>query len=579
MYNYISNDFILTLISTSNMVEIISSIISLKRIGNYYKACCPFHEEKNPSFTINIDKDFYFCFGCKSHGNIVDFLMKFYKFNFIESIKRLAEINGVKLIYKSKSKKIFTLNSKKKKFYYLMNKMNKFYHLSLLNSKDLEFVRVFLFNRGLTIKIIKKFFIGYSSVVLFNNFISTLKYKDIVFLLKLDVLSKKKCLYDKLCNRIIFPIMDVNENIVAFGGRSINDRSFCKYLNSSSNIFFSKIDVLYGLNYVIKNNFIIKKILVVEGYTDVIMLNQYGFNYVVGLLGSNIHEKQIRMLFYHTNKIIFCFDGDTTGLNSSKRILKKLFKYIDENKSVYFVILPLGEDPDSLIRKEGKYIFKKRIKNSQSIFDFLFESVSEKLDMFSLQDKSYFVNCIIKFISIINSKIMKIFLYQKLMSFVGVNNLSFFINSYLNFSLSNKLKYNSMIFLRYLITILLKKPKFSNLINVKDILFKNINIPLLNIFFNIVVLCLNNKNISLEEIIGFYENKKISVYLRILISRYFFFLDNKNIKFIFINLLNKFKIFIIDRKLNNMLVKEKYYGLTRKEKEKVWFLLKLKTLN
>ncbi len=572
---YISNDFIKNLINNTSIVKVISSKINLKKIGEKYKSFCPFHIEKNPSFIVDDSKNFYYCFGCKSYGNVIDFLMNYYNINFIDSIKELAYINGVNLVFSNsfKKKEYFNFLLKKKYFYNLILELNNFYHKSLLYNKKLLFVKKFLFNRGLNIDLIKRFSIGYSSVYLFNEWIYGLNYYKKNRLLKFKILFRdnKGRLYDKLYNRIIFPIYNLYNKIIAFGGRSLNKNCFSKYINSSNNIFFSKKNCLYGLNYIKKKNNV-NRILVVEGYMDVISLYKFKINYSVGLLGSFINNEQIKTLYFYTDKIIFCYDGDSSGLNSCKKTINLVLNYISETKESYFIFLPNNEDPDSIINKEGKSNFENRINNSLSIFKALFKLFFLDYNLLWINEsKFFFIKKVFYFISKIKSPLMKLYIRKKLFFEFGINDYK--LNNYIYLK---KINLKFTIF-RCLISLLLKKTNLSNLVNIHDKLF-NINIPGLLIFLNIVILCINNKNITFYEIIKFFRNKKIRFYLEFLFF-WNFLPPNSNYKLIFLDLLKKLKIFIIDKRLNKFILKDEIYGLNLEEKKIVWYLVKLKNLN
>ncbi len=347
MMKYISKFFIRNLILSSDIKKIISGKINLKKIGGRYKAICPFHQENNPSFIINEIKKYYYCFGCKVHGNIVDFLMNYNKISFIDSIKELAVLTGLKLVYSNnRNINYFLYDNNNCIFYKYMVRINSIYVNTLFNKNNKFFIKK-LFDRGLNFDSIKEYSLGYSSFYKISKLINTYSHKEINILLKFGVFFKKNNhINDRFLNRITFPIYDINGRIIAFGGRSLSKENISKYINSVSNIFFSKKNCIYGLYNILKKNiFKLDKILVVEGYIDVIMLNQFGIKYTVGLLGTSISDIQIKILFKYTNKIIFCYDGDLSGIESSKRIISKLIDYIDEKKSFYFIFLPFGEDP------------------------------------------------------------------------------------------------------------------------------------------------------------------------------------------------------------------------------------------
>ncbi len=579
MVKYISKKFIIDLISSSDIVKIISSEINLKLYGNKYKSYCPFHIENNPSFIVNKEQKFYYCFGCKVHGNVIDFLMNYYKINFIESVKKLAYINNTVILYENNFNYDLNLFKVSNNFFYeFMKDINKFYNNCLLFNEDSKLARNLLFSRGLDLEIINKFSLGYSSVFSINKFIYLYDKNKLDKLLNFGVLAKNSegKIYDKLYGRITFPIWNLYGKIIGFGGRSVKENIISKYVNSSSNIFFSKKKCLYGLYNIKKKN--LKKLLIVEGYLDVLTLNKFGIYYVVGLLGTNIYNDQIKILFKYTNNIIFCYDGDNVGIDSYKKIIMIISSYLSEKKKVYFMIIPKNYDPDTLIRKEGKFKFEDRINKSKHIFDFLFEYISLEYNLFTYCGKIKFANFVLNFISNINSNLLKVFLCQKLGDIVGItdfNQLSKLVVS--NFNINNRINIKFKV-LRYLIFLLLNNPYLSNLVNLSDnLFFGKVNISGLLLFLDIVNICIYNNNILFKNILNKYKKKNIKYYLNILFNWNYLNL-NKNIELVFIDNLNRLKILIINKKLEKMILKEKKIGLNENEKIKIWNLLKLKNL-
>ncbi len=571
---YISKFFINNLLLSTDIVKLISSKIELKKIGTTYKCRCPFHEEKNPSFIVNEEKKFFYCFGCKIYGSSIDFLMKFYNIDFLESIKELANFNGVKLIFNKdiKNNKFF---KKKKKYYRLTYYLAKVYNNILLKNIKLNFIKNFILNRNLNIEIIEKFFIGYSS----SNLLNFLDEEKIFFLVKLGFLIKNKNgnIYDMLCNRIIFPIFNIYGDIVAFGGRSLDKKFNYKYINTSKNFFFLKKDCLYGLNLVLKKKRKLDKIIVVEGYIDVISLHKHKIFYAVGLLGSSICKNQIKILYFYTNILFFCFDGDKVGLKSIKKTVKLLLFFTNEIKKSYFIFLPKGEDPDSIIEKEGVKKFKKRIKKAKSIFNVLFRIYLFKENIYSYERKIYFSKKILFLINKINSPIIRLFLIRKLCLKVGLDKNDLDYSNNLNFSNFKKKKNIFIILIRYLISLLLKNLNLSKLINIYDFILNFFRKPILCLFLKIVNLCILNNIFSFNKILNKFSKKFIRFYLESLFLKRYFPI-NINDKLCFLKILDKLKIILIDMKLNIILNNKMFYKLNLKEKKKIWYLIKLKNL-
>ncbi len=575
---YVSRDFINELLLLTDIVKLISSKINLLKIGLKYKCCCPFHKENNPSFIVNREQKFFYCFGCKVYGNAIDFLMKFNNFSFLDSIKFLADFNGIKLVFNKNinfsKKKIYNI----KIFYFkLMNFLSQLYHNFLIKNKDLNNIKIFFTKRKLNFKVIKKFVIGYSSPKLLKYLLNYLGEKNINFLIKFGLLVKDKNnnIYDRLNNRIIFPIFDIYGRVIAFGGRSINNKNIIKYINSTKNIFFSKKKCLYGLNYIRNIKKKIKNIFIVEGYIDVITLHQFGFKNAVGLLGSCINSEQIKILYFYTNILIFCFDGDEVGVKSIKKTLKLLLFFVNEIKKSYFIFLPKGYDPDSLIKKKGKEFFHKYVKEAKSIFYVLFKIYLFKDNIFFYEKKIYSFKKILFLINRIKSPIIKFFLNRELCLKTGLekNNLNYFDNlKYKEIKFKNN---KFIIIIRYLISLLLKNLFLSKLVNIYDNILNFSKIPILNLFLNIVNLCILNKIFVFHKILTKFSKNFIRFYLEYLFLKNYFSIDI-NDKLYFLNFLEKLKIFLIDLKLNNIFKKKIFCDLNLEEKKKIWYLIKLK---
>jgi DNA primase len=371
--NYMSGKipkyFINELLSRTDIVELINTRLNLKKYGKNYQTRCPFHQDKTPSFTVNHEKQFYYCFGCNAHGNAIDFLINYEHLNFVESIEELSIIHGMPIPFENNHCNVLYL--KKQKFYLLMETLCKLYqkniHLNKLASE-------YLFKRGINKKMIEIFLIGYSDVswhIFSDKFnINELLEQDLLNH-KIITINKTGYKYDIFQGRIIFPIQDHHGRIIAFGGRSI-DNTLPKYLNTQETTIFRKGKTIYGLYQIKKTCIKPKYLLVVEGYIDVITLTQYDINYVVSSLGTSTTSEHIKLLFQYTNTVIYCYDGDQAGQNAAWRTLIKALPHISDQKNLKFILLPNNEDPDAIIRKEGRENFQKRIDHAVTMSRFFF---------------------------------------------------------------------------------------------------------------------------------------------------------------------------------------------------------------
>ncbi len=571
---YVSRSFIKDLLFRTDIVKLISSKINLCKVGNRYKCYCPFHKENNASFIVDKEKKFFYCFGCKIYGNSIDFLMKFNNINFLESIIELSKFNGVELIL-NKNKDINKFNKIKKKYFKLMLILTKIYHKFLLFNININLIKKFFLYRNINLDMIKKFFLGFSNFNLLKYLIKFFDKKELEFLIKFNILFKDKQgnIYDRFYNRIIFPIFDLYGRVIAFSGRSLVNNNI-KYINSSKNIFFSKKNCLYGLNY-IKKKTRLNKIFIVEGYIDVISLHKFNFLNTVGLLGSSINLEQIKILYFYTDVLFFCFDGDNTGFSAIKKTLKLLLFFINEKRKSYFIFLPKGEDPDSILRKNDKNKFNKYIKNAKSILDVLFDIYLFKKNFMMYEERFIYIKKILFLINRINSPIIKWFLNRKLCLKIGLE------NSYLD-NLKNlkfkriKFKNNKYILIiRYLISLLLKNLFLSKLVNIYDKIFYFSKISNLGLFLNIISLCVLNKIYTFNKILEKFSRNFLRFYLEYLFLKNYFS-NNINDKLYFLNFLKKLKNFLIDRKLNLIFKKGFLSDFSLKKKKKIWYLIKLK---
>ncbi|WP_343188254.1 DNA primase [Buchnera aphidicola (Ceratoglyphina bambusae)] len=438
MLEKIPKNFINELLHNTNIVEIINSKMKVKKIGKNYYSLCPFHNEKTPSFSISYEKQFYYCFGCHVHGNAIDFLMNYEKINFIESIKELSELNGMKIPYE-KNKNYEKENNQKNELHKILHKVLKKYKKNILKEKNKN-IKKYLFNRGINEKSIKIFSLGYSCNIIKKykkNIYNDKKYKKKLIESGILYKNKKNILCNRFINRIMFPIKNINGKINGFGGRSTSIQ-FPKYINSPETKIFQKRNNLYGLYELYKYNKKIKKIIIVEGYFDVIKLHQNYIKYTVSTLGTSINQNTIKKLFRISDTLIYCYDGDIAGKKAAWKTLEISLPCIYDNKILKFIFLPKGEDPDSIIQKEGRKKFKMRIKKALPMSEFLFEKLIKNVNLLIPEEKSKFSNVIIKMIEKIPGKMIKTFLKKKLKNKLGILDIYKFNNFFLKKKVKKK---------------------------------------------------------------------------------------------------------------------------------------------
>ena len=379
MGSSIPREFIDQLVSDSDIVAVLSNYLKLTKRSSNYITHCPFHDEKTPSFTVSPQKQIYHCFGCGKGGNVITFLQEYEGLNFVEAVERLAEFNNVNVPRSSNS------NRPDHSEIYELNNMIADFYFSALKNKKYEFVVDYLKQRGVNGETAKKFTIGYADFDQ-HDLLAKLKEKfsEETILKSGNFLKNEKGIYPFYRKRLMFPIKNHSGNIIGFGGRTIDD-SLPKYLNSKDSPFFNKSRELYGFNNA-KQDHKSDYFIVTEGYMDVIMLSQHDVNNAVASLGTAFSLAHLQNLFKLKKKIVFCFDSDEAGLKAAWRSFQFSLNQIFEDRTIRFLFLPEGEDPDSYIQKNGRKEFEKRISRSMQLESFAFQYLKRGRDLNSPED-------------------------------------------------------------------------------------------------------------------------------------------------------------------------------------------------
>lgn len=385
MAGRIPESFIDDVLARTDIVELINSRIALKKAGKNYSACCPFHQEKTPSFTVSPDKQFYYCFGCGASGNAIGFLMDYERLGFVEALKSLADTAGLEVPTDDHPPQ-----QNYKALYDILEFSQRYYAHELKHSKYRNKAVNYLKNRGLTGSIAKQFGLGYAPPG-WDNLITGLQKNSqslhSAFDAGLIIHKNENRYYDRFRDRIMFPIRDGRGRIIAFGGRVLGDDK-PKYLNSPETPVFRKNEELYGLYECKQSSKKLEKFLIVEGYMDVIALAQNDIHYAVATLGTATSKNHLEKLFRLASEIIFCFDGDEAGLRAANRAMEICLPCMKDGRQIKFSFLPENEDPDSMVRKEGKELFEHRISQGKTLTDYFFDYLSEKTDINTIDGKA-----------------------------------------------------------------------------------------------------------------------------------------------------------------------------------------------
>lgn len=385
MADIIPRDFIELLLAKIDLVDLINTQIPLrKKSGSNYFARCPFHNEKSASFSVSQPKQFYYCFGCGAHGNAIDFMMQHDRLSFPEAVEALARLAGMEVPRSHAENKS---DNSLPALYDLMEKIAANYYTQMSSSeRAIEYLK----NRGISGAIAKEFHLGYAPSGwqhVLNAFGKTADEQKKLLETGLIIRKTEGGYYDRFRDRIMFPIHDYRGRMIGFGGRVL-DKGEPKYLNSPETLLFQKGHELYGLWQAIKKNRTLKSALIVEGYMDVIALFQHDITYAVATLGTATTAHHIDRLVRYTSEIIFCFDGDEAGRTAAWRALQVIFPIIQDHLQIRFLFLPDGEDPDSLIRKEGKANFEKRITSALTLSAFFFQTLLKESDLNTIEGRA-----------------------------------------------------------------------------------------------------------------------------------------------------------------------------------------------
>ncbi|HEY9018634.1 DNA primase [Thiomicrospira sp.] len=380
----IPRDFIDSLLSRADIVEVINQRVPLKKAGATFKACCPFHQEKTPSFNVNPQKQFYHCFGCGASGDALKFVMEYEGLSFVEAVESLAAQLGLNVPRQKQTPQAAKKIEHARDLYDVMALVAKFYRQQLRDHSASEQAKNYLRQRGLTSDIAKAFLIGFAPPG-WDSLVSGLKADKQLKaeLIELGMLVEKDAdkLYDRFRNRIMFPIRDGRGRIVGFGGRVLSSEEQPKYLNSPETPIFHKSYALYGLYELRQARQSFDHIIVVEGYMDVVALAQFGVRNVVATLGTATTVDHLQMLFRQVDEVVFCFDGDSAGLKAAWKALELAMPMMEQTRSVKFLFLPDGEDPDSVVRKEGADGFKLRAQQALTLSQFWLQGLQNRLSV------------------------------------------------------------------------------------------------------------------------------------------------------------------------------------------------------
>ena len=424
MAGLIPQSFIDDMLDRLDIVDVVDSRVKLRKTGKNYSACCPFHDEKTPSFTVSPEKQFYYCFGCGASGNALGFVMDYERLSFPEAVESLARLTGLEVPREVQTEAQAKREQEKRSIYTLLEKADEFYQQQLRHHPSKLQAVNYLKNRGLDGKTAKAYGVGFAPPG-WDNLLKALGQndEDKHLLIEGGMLihqEQEKKLYDRFRHRIMFPIRDTRGRVIGFGGRVLGDDK-PKYLNSPETPVFHKGQELYGLYEARLAYRELPRLLVVEGYMDVVSLAQFGIGYGVATLGTACGPDHLDRAFKYTNEVVFCFDGDKAGRSAAHRALEASIDTMIDGRTVKFLFLPEGEDPDTLVRQIGPEKFERMIELAVPFEDYLFDAVAEGINIRTMEGRATFSKRAAPLLDRLPKGVFRELMFESLATRTGLN--------------------------------------------------------------------------------------------------------------------------------------------------------------
>ncbi|MUK90970.1 DNA primase [Aliivibrio fischeri] len=582
MAGHIPRSFIDELLNRHDIVDIIDARVKLKKQGKNYGACCPFHNEKSPSFSVSQEKQFYHCFGCGVHGNAIDFLMEFDRLEFVEAIEELASMLGLDVPREQRSgfnapSSGPTANSEQKRSLYdLMGGISQFYRSQLKSAANIHAIN-YLKDRGLSGEIVQKFGIGYIAdewELVKNNFGRDKASQDALVSGGMLIESDNGRRYDRFRGRVMFPIRDRRGRVIGFGGRVIGEGT-PKYLNSPETPIFHKGKELYGLYEALQAYKDLPQALIVEGYMDVVALAQYGVDYAVASLGTATTGDHMQLLFRQTSTVVCCYDGDRAGREAAWRAMEQALPYLNDGRQLKFMFLPDGEDPDTYIRQYGKEAFEQEVANAESLINFMFRTLVDQIDTSTREGKAKLTTLAVPLIDKVPGGTLRLYLREQLGKTLGILD-----ESQLQQLISKQgavepkriaqpeIKRTAM---REVITLLLQNPELAQLVPDLESV-KEIPLPGLSLFLQLLESCRHNPHITTGLLLEYWRGDKNEKLLSRL-AAWELPIDQDNIQDVFMDSLDSVLAQCINQQIESLQTKERTLGLSVEEKRELLALM------
>ncbi|QBY03724.1 DNA primase [Thalassotalea sp. HSM 43] len=583
MAGLIPRSFIDDLLARTDIVDLVESRVPLKKAGKNYQACCPFHSEKSPSFTVSRDKQFYHCFGCGAHGNAISFVMEYDRLEFVDAIEELAGFHGMEVEREqthqspAELKKAQLAHRQKQDDYELLGQISQFYQKNLRQHADSAMVIEYLKGRGLTGEVAKQFSIGYSAdswddmMKVFGN--ASQSQKQLVDL-GMAIQGDKNRPYDRFRGRLMFPIKDKRGRVIGFGGRVIQDGT-PKYLNSPETRIYHKGQELYGLYEAKKYCKDLQRLVVVEGYMDVVALAQHGIPYAVASLGTSTSTEQLQTMFRTVKEVICCYDGDKAGRDAAWRAMENALPLVRDGISLKFVFVPDGEDPDTLIRQQGQQAFEKLLDTATPLSQFLFDHLMQQVDINSLEGKASLVETFQPYLQKLPDSVLKDSIVNELANKFGSGSQQQLErlnqNQARNVTKNAKKSTAKVTPVRLAIALLLEHPHLVNVLDDLSVLDR-IEMPGIDLFKQLMQQCKQKPQMNSSQLIEMWRGTEQEKILSKLLM-WEHHIDGDAAEHVFTDILEKLINSFVEKRTELLLQKARMGQLNSSEKQELQALI------
>jgi DNA primase len=584
MAGLIPRQFIDDLLARTDIVEIVNSKVPLKKAGKNYQACCPFHSEKSPSFTVSHDKQFYHCFGCGAHGNAISFLMEYERLEFVDAIEELADINNVEVPREQKQspaqqQKQLEAARQKQTDHQLMEQICRFYQQQLKVHPDKAEVIDYLKGRGLSGEIVKQFSIGYAPDSwdgIMKVFATNHKTSQQLVDLGMAIAGEKNRPYDRFRGRIMFPIRDKRGRVIGFGGRVLADGT-PKYLNSPETRIYHKGQELYGLFEAKQTNKQLQQLIVVEGYMDVVALAQHGITNAVASLGTSTTYEQLQSMFRTVNEVVCCYDGDRAGRDAAWRAMENALPLINDGTTLKFIFLPDGEDPDTLVRQQGTAAFAQLIQQAKPLSEFLFDQLLSNIDIKSVEGKANLIKTFEPYLAKLPESATKEGIATKLANFFGHSSeqqLEKLLGKSKQKQTTTAVKTNTKVTpVRLAIALLLEHPHLA--LAVPDLnltTLAQVEVAGIDLLVKLMQVCQQTPNINSAQLIEHWRDTEQGAQLAKLLC-WQHHIDQEAAEQVFVDALEKLLDSFVEKRLEILLQKARLGQMSETEKRELQALL------